>query len=247
MPDAQLRASINQYFERVLGQNPTAKQKRQAAAATIKRFPELIDLYIKLQEENGDHATAVSADKVHDTQRALVEQIREALADIAKTDFFDKPWRSYGECLARARYFKAYIEDNDGYRLFNRAGRPFSNEKELQLAFGLVWCGTEFDVNREANNGRGPVDFKVSFGAGDKALIEFKLASNSSLKRNLEKQVAIYETANRTWTSVKVIVIYTAAEQQKVDRMLRELGLEGAESIVLIDARSDNKPSASKA
>jgi hypothetical protein len=164
--DAELRASINQYFERVLGQNPTAKQKRQAAAATIKRFPELIDLYIKLQEDDGDRAEAVSAEKVRDTQRALVEQIREALAGISQTEFFDKPWRSYAECLARARYFRVYIEDNDGYLLFNRAGRPFSNEKELQLAFGLVWCGTEFDVNREVNNGRGPVDFKVSFGAG---------------------------------------------------------------------------------
>ena len=247
LPDAELRASINHYFERVLGDKPTAKQGRQAAAATIARFPELIDLYIKLQEDDGDRAEAISADKVQDTQRALVEQIREALADIARTDFFDKPWRSYAECLVRARYFKAYIEDNDGYLLFNRAGRPFANEKELQLAFGLVWCGTDFDINREVNNGRGPVDFKVSFGAGDKSLIEFKLASNKALKRNLEKQVAIYEAANRTWTSVKVIVIYTPAEQRKVEKVLRELSLTGAESIVLIDARRDNKPSASKA
>jgi hypothetical protein len=97
------------------------------------------------------------------------------------------------------------------------------------------------------NNGRGPVDFKVSFGAGDKSLIEFKLASNSQLKRNLENQVAVYEAANRTRTSVKVIVIYTAADQAKVDRILRELKLENEESIVQIDARSDNKPSASKA
>jgi len=107
------------------GQNPTAKQKRQAAADTIKRFPGLIDLYIKLQEDDGDRAGAVSAEKVQDTQRALVDQIREALAAIAQTEFFDKPWRSYVECLARARYFKAYIEHNDGYLLFNRAGRPF--------------------------------------------------------------------------------------------------------------------------
>ena len=76
-----------------------------------------------------------------------------------------------------------------------------------------MWCGTEFDINREVNNGRGPVDFKASFGAGDKSLIEFKLASNSALKRNLEKQVEIYEAANRTRASVKVIVIYTAREQ----------------------------------
>jgi hypothetical protein len=248
VPNTELRANINQYFERMLGQDPTAKQRREAAAATISRFPELIDLYIKLQEDDGDRAQSVSADKVEDTYRVLVEQIRQALADVAaRTEFYDKPWRSYDECLVRARYFKQYIENNDGYLLFNRAGKPFSTERELQLAFGLVWCGTDFDINREVNNGRGPVDFKASFGAGDKSLIEFKLASNTALKRNLEKQVAIYQAANQTRTAVKVIVIYTAAESDKVDRILRELKLEGEESIVLIDARNDNKPSASKA
>ena len=91
------------------------------------------------------------------------------------------------------------------------------------------------------------MDFKASFGAGDKSLIEFKLASNTALKRNLEKQVPIYEAANRTPTSVKVIVIYTAQDERKVNRLLRELNLAGDESIVLIDARNDNKPSASTA
>ncbi|MFN8204565.1 MAG: hypothetical protein U0S48_18570 [Solirubrobacteraceae bacterium] len=42
-------------------------------------------------------------------------------------------------------------------------------------------------------------------------------------------------------------MIYTALEQAKVDRILRELNLENEQSIVLIDARSDNKPSASNA
>lgn len=246
--NAQQRASINQYFERALGLDPDSKQRRAAAAATIGRFPELIDRYIKLQEDNGDRAQSISAAKVEDTHRALVAQIREALADVeARTDFYDKPWRSYDECLERARFFKTYIENNDGYLLFNRAGKPFSNENELQLAFGLVWCGTDFDINREVNNGRGPVDFKASFGAGDRSLIEFKLASNTALKRNLEKQIAIYEAANGTRSSVKVIVIYTAREERKVAKVLRELDLVDEESIVLIDARNDNKPSASTA
>lgn len=119
----------------MLGDEPTAKRRRDAAAATISRFPELIDLYIKLQEDDGDRAQAVSAGKVEDTYRALVAQIRHALADVAtRTDFYDKPWSSYAECLERARYFRDYIENNDGYLLFNRAGKPFSNEKELQLA-----------------------------------------------------------------------------------------------------------------
>jgi hypothetical protein len=248
VPNAELRARINQYFRSQLGRDPDAKRRRAAATQTIAAFPELIDRYIKLQEDAGDRAQAVSGQKVNDVRRVLIEQIRLAIADLeGKTAFYDKPWTSYEECLDRAKYFKAYVEDGDGYKLLNRAGRPFSTETEVQLAFGLVWCKSEFDINREPNNGRGPVDFKASYGAGDKSLIEFKLGSNKQLKRSLEKQVAIYEKANRTWTSVKVIVYYTAADERRVIKVLKELELENAESIVLIDARSDNKPSASKA
>lgn len=248
LPNDQQRAQVNDYFARMLGEDPTAKERRAAAAATIREFPALIDLYIKLQEDDGDRAREVSATKVEETERALVRQIQQAFADLHEnTDFYERPWSSYAECLARARWFKAYIEDNDGYRLLNRGGEPFSSESEVQLAFGLVWCGSDFDINREVNNGRGPVDFKASFGGGDKSLIEFKLASNKQLKRNLEKQVAVYEAANRTRTSVKVVLFYTARDEARVRAILRDLSLEGDESIVLIDARSDNKPSASRA
>lgn len=247
VPNDQQRAQINQYFRRVLGDRPTAQHRRDTASSTIRRFPELIDAYIRLQEDDGHRAVAISASKVEETQRALVAQIKEAVAQLGETDFYDKPWTSYDECLLRARYFKSYIEDNDGYRLLNRAGKPFSKETDVHLAFGLVWCGSDFDINREANNGRGPVDFKASWGSREKSLIEFKLGSNTQLKRNLEKQVAIYEAANGTRTSVKVIVFYTQDEERRVRKILRQMKLEGEESIVLIDARSDNKPSASKA
>jgi hypothetical protein len=248
LPNTQLRAQINQYFLDKLGQKPDAKRRRDAAAATVMRFPELIDRYIRLQEDDGDAAESVSSSKVQDTRRVLIDQMKEAIGDLeGRTEFYDKPWTSYDECLSRVKYFKTYIENNDGYRLLNRAGQPFTSETEVQLAFGLVWCNTEFDINREPNNGRGPADFKASYGAGDKSLIEFKLGSNPQLKRNLEKQVAIYEAANRTWSSVKVIVYYTAKDEQRVVKILKDLKLESEKSIVLIDARSDNKPSASKA
>ena len=246
--DAEQRAKIEQYFARVLGQDPSAQQMRDAAAATIRRFPELIDLYIKGQEDQGHRATALSAEKVEEVRRVLGAQIRQAIEQLlSQTEFYDRPWTSYQECLVRVEFFKDFIENKDGYRLLNRHGEPFSREEDVQLAFGLVWGGTELDVNREVNNGRGPVDFKASYGAGDKSLIEFKLASNTALKKNLQKQVAIYEKANGTRLSVKVIVCYTERHQDRVNAILNELGLHGEESIVLIDARNDNKPSASVA
>ena len=48
--------------------------------------------------------------------------------------------------------------------------------------YRLIWFASEMDVNREVNNGRGPVDFKISKGSSNTTLVEFKLASNSKLK-----------------------------------------------------------------
>jgi hypothetical protein len=249
VPNDQLRARINRYFRDQLGRGKTTKKERnEATEKTLRKFPELIDHYIRLQEESGDEAKAKSATKVEDTRRVLVAQVKQAVENLeGRTDFYQQPWKSYDECLERVLFFKGYIEDNDGYRLLNRAGHPFTKETELHLAFGLAWCRTEFDINREPNNGRGPVDFKASFGAGDKSLIEFKLGSNPQLKRNLEKQVEIYEKANQTRSSIKVIVFYTLRDERRLKKVLRELKLEDDESVVLIDARDDNKPSASKA
>jgi hypothetical protein len=253
LPDAvdndQLRGQINNYFRSRLGEEPSPKDRKEAAQATIRQFRELIDVYIKLKEADGDRAEAVSRQKTHETNQALVAQVRAAIPDLeAKTDFYDKPWTSYDEARDRVLSFKNYVENQDGYRLINKGnGQPFSQEKEVQLFFGLIWCKTEFDVNREPNNGRGPVDFKVSYGSGDKSLIEFKLAKSGSLKRNLEKQVAIYETANGTRNSLKVVVCYTLEDQMNLARVLTELGLADEEAVIAIDARSDNKPSASMA
>ncbi len=248
VPDDQLRAQVDNYFRRQLGKRPSQKERANAARRTIESFPELIDYYIKEKEETGDQAVAASSRKVSDTREVLVDQLKKVVADLdARTRFYDTSWTSYDEALARVTLFKDYVENNDGYKLINRAGKPFSREDEVQLFFGLLWCRSDFDVNREPNNGRGPVDFKISYGSGDKSLIEFKLASNSSLKRNLNNQVEIYKLANRTDKAIKVIVCYSKQDEARVHNILKELDLSAKKSIVLIDARNDNKPSGSKA
>ena len=125
-----------------------------------------------------------------------------------------------------------------------REGKPIKREKDLQLLFKLTWFATIFDVNAEVNNGRGPVDFKISKGDLDKTLVEFKLASNSKLKQNIANQVQVYEAANNTNQSMKVILYFNEIEYKKVLNVLDELGLSSDENIILIDA-CNNKISAS--
>jgi hypothetical protein len=187
-------------FATNLGEGLPAKERVEAALRTVQQFPELLDYYIRLKEDSGDRAEAVSTARVEDTEQVLVGQVSRAIGDLEeRTAFYELPRSTYKECLERVHFFKSYIEDNDGYKLLNRGdGEAFSKEAEVHLAFGLVWCKTELDVNREPNNGRGPVDFKASYGASAKSLIGFKLASNTRLKQNLEKQVKICERANGT-------------------------------------------------
>ena len=144
-------------------------------------------------------------------------------------------------------YLKHVIENNDGYRVFYINGQPVKRESDLQLMFRLTWYASQDDVNAEVNNGRGPIDYKISRGSKDSTLVEFKLAGNSKLKQNLENQIAVYEAANQTDQSIKVIMYFSDAELEKVLRVLNEVGLQESRSLVLIDARATNKPSGSNA
>ena len=90
------------------------------------------------------------------------------------------------------------------------------------------------------------MDFKISRGQ-DKTLVEMKLAKNTKLEQNLAKQVEIYQAASDAKHAIKAIIYFTASELMKVKDTLKRLGLEGNKDVGLIDARRDNKPSASKA
>jgi len=247
LPDDALRAQVNDHFLRQINERSTQEDRKAAALRTIEKFTELLDHYIKWKEEHAAEAHVISSKKVQETHRQFVDNIRElVLTHLAGTEFYERG-DSYEEALQRVRYLKHVIQDNDGYRVFYVDGKPVKRESDLHTMFRLTWYATEFDVNAEVNNGRGPVDYKVSKGKQNASLVEFKLASNSSLRRNLEKQVEVYAKASQTEKSIKVILYFTESELEKVTGILRELKLLDRENIVLIDAGRENKPSGSKA
>lgn len=104
------------------------------------------------------------------------------------------------------------IENKDGYRLFWKDNQPIRKEEDLQLLYRLTWFGTPSDVNREVNNGRGPVDYKVSRGSSDRSLVEFKLARNSKLKQNLQNQLAVYQKASDAQHGITVMMYFSEQE-----------------------------------
>lgn len=247
IPDADLRAQADEHFIRLIGESDEKEQRREAALKTTEKFPELLDYYIRWKEEHADEAHVESDKKVQLTYEQFVENVK-TLVDgyLAGSDFY-AAGDSYEECLRRVHFLKDVVENKGGHRVFYVDGKPVQREVDLHVMYRLTWFGTAHDVNPEVNGGRGPVDFKVSYGKADSSLVEFKLAKNTSLKKNLAHQVKIYEKASDAKRSIKVIVFFTEAELARVLKILGELGLQGREDVVTIDASLDTKVSASKA
>lgn len=249
----QLRAEINNYFYSKVpvyeNIEPSKEELARAITATLGKYPELIDYYIRIKEDKGDEAVASSSSKVSESDLLYIKQFG-GLADLLQqqTGFYKIPGKSKDETIEKIEFFKDVIENKGGHKIFYGSdGKPIRRERDVHILFRLVWHGTPSDVSREVDDGRGPADFKVSRGASDKTLVEFKLASNTQLKRNLEKQVGIYKKASDAETGYKVIICFNDQEFIKVRRILKELDMEVDPHIILIDADNSNKPSASKA
>lgn len=243
-----LRSQIDDYFRKVLPNNPTAAEERSAVEKTLRQFPALIDHYIKYKEDHGDEAVKRSKEKVAEADNRYILNLGQLATIVAQNSpFYQTQATTLQETHRKILFLKQVIENQDGYRLFYVKGQQVEREKDLQILFKLVWEGSPSSADAEVNNGRGPVDFKISRGSSDSTLVEFKLASNSQLEKNLKNQVDIYKRANNTTQSYKVVLFFTHSEHQNVKRIVQRIEAPDDAGIILIDARQDNKPSASTA
>lgn len=247
LPNDALRSQVDRYLQSQLPKDPKKKEIHHAVAATLRKFPQLIDHYIRFKEDHGEQATSISTQKIDETRQAFENGVRDLVALLDKQGFYAVTESSYEAAHRRVAYLKHVIEDNNGYRVFYVKGKPIQRESDLHVMYRLTWFASVQDVNSEVDNGRGPVDYKISNGSSDSSLVEFKLASNSKLKQNLKSQVEIYKRANATDKAIKVILCFNEAEQVKVSAILNELKLTGNKDIVVIDADPTNKVSGSKA
>jgi hypothetical protein len=100
-------------------------------------------------------------------------------------------------------------------------------EKIVQAVAGQMWVllceRSNVDISREANVGRGPVDFKFSAGWRRRALIELKLMSSRKLRQGAEAQLPQYMISERISSAYYVCVGFTddvLSEDRK--RLVRE-------------------------
>lgn len=85
--------------------------------------------------------------------------------------------------------------------------------------------------------------------AGEKLLAELvSLDDREVFLFNITRgSIEIYKKASDAERGYKVIFYFTEEELNKVHRILTELNMTNDTSVMLVDARNDNKPSGSKA
>jgi hypothetical protein len=240
LSNIELRDQLNNYILRTLSiENKKQREKalNKVIGDILNDHPEILDLYIKIKEDSQEEAKNDSATKVQFVQSLLIEQVKSLIDVLDKdTSFYSNSGETYPRAYERVMFLKDVIENKGGWRNFYVSRKPINKEENLQIMYRLTWFASSLDVNREVNNGTGPVDFSISNGAHDKTLVEFKLASNSKLRKNLENQTASYEKAGNTETSIKAILYFDDLQQDKVNKILKDLNLSKDRNIILIDA-----------
>ncbi len=157
--------------------------------STLRKFPEIIDYYIRLKENTSDKASSLSSQKIRDTEAVFIAQVSKLIEELRDdSEFYATPDDTHEEAYRRVMYLKQVIENNDGYRIFYMKGEPIKRESDLQLMFRLTWYASADDVNAEVNNGRGPVDYKISRGSKDSTLVEFGWPVIQSSNRTLKSR-----------------------------------------------------------
>lgn len=196
----------------------------------------LLDDYI---EEENEYLETL--EKWYDIQKKRIEILRNQLPKLEGAEAIT----SFDEAYRRVCCFKNWIENQNGNKILHSIKKL--KEEDLQILFkGMCTLeGSSYRFDREVNNGRGPVDFLISKGSSDSTLVEFKLASNSNLERNLQYQIDVYKKASETEKVIVVIFCIKIDELNKIEKLRTKSYMKDDKNIMVIDCRN-NKPSASR-
>ncbi len=119
--------------------------------------------------------------------------------------------------------FKDLIENNAlSSLLYDSAGKPKKEEAAQKLFYGIAdsYCeANNLDLSREANAGRGPVDFKVSKGYKGRVVVEAKLTTNKLLLHGFEVQIGEYQKAEKTKTAMYLVIDVSGGSESRVTKL----------------------------
>lgn len=177
-----------------LAESLSRREKARLGRELARRSVDLLERYV-------DEATSdISAYDVDEDPKGLVRW-EEAGREIAHASIAPDAPASQDQfqdwLTALAMTFKTAVEDNGLWRaLWNDGNNRHRPEKIAQVIARSTWLehcrARDIDISREADCGRGPVDFKFSRGWSIRGLIEVKHISSNQFIHGADTQLPIY-------------------------------------------------------
>ena len=168
----------------------------------------------------------------------LLKKIKKSLPFTAE----DKRPTSFKATMEVIGIFKDWVENNRGWAEIQNAPtkkREKAVQRFMHLGAKYYVSVNNLDISCEADEGRGPVDIKMSRG-NDKTLAEVKLSSNGQYLHGYQAQVEEYGAAERTRSLIYVFIDVGNPRRLKTIKTLHQKNRrEGKEcpELVIIDAR----------
>ncbi|BCP10431.1 hypothetical protein MINTM020_25290 [Mycobacterium paraintracellulare] len=238
-----------------LGQSLTRKQKVARGLELARRAPDIVESYVDDVVAADPSPYDVSADP-----KGLVRW-EEAGRRIANASTAPPPPATQGEfeewLTALATSFKTAVEDNGLWvALWNDEKTHHRKEKIAQVIARECWVfqckAYNIDITREADCGRGPVDFKFTQGWTMRGLIEIKHIASTHFVHGANTQLPIYLVGESAPFGIYVCMGYRDRDFEDdrialVESACNSISAKGTTQILplIVDARP--KKSASKA
>lgn len=130
--------------------------------------------------------------------------------------------------LQICEHFRVLVEQNRWWKLlYDKHGKPKHEEAAQLLFYGVadIYCAANnIDVSREADGGRGPVDFKFSKGYDLRVVVEAKLTSNKALTTGYKHQLPAYALAEKAKRGIYVVIDNGASpkKMKTFEQMVKE-------------------------
>lgn len=245
-----LRFDLNYDLAESLDRREKARRGRELA----RRAVDLLETYV---DEATTEATAYDVDadpkglvRWEEAGRAIALAWAAPGAPSSQEEFED--W-----LIALANAFKGAVEDNGLWRsLWNDDFTRHRPENIAQVIARSTWIehcrARDIDITREADCGRGPVDFKFTRGWQMRGLIEVKHISSTQFAHGAETQLPIYLKGERARFGVYLCIGYRDRDFEEnrlglVTSTCKAISEQGSTHIVPVFVDARPKKSASKA
>lgn len=201
-----LRFDLNYDLAESLSRRAKARRGRELARKAVDLLEHYVDdatREVTAYDVEGDPKGLV---RWEEAGRAIAKASTAPTAPASQDDF--ENWLT-----ALATTFKSAVEDNGLWRaLWNDEQTKHRREDIAQVIARATWIehcrASDIDISREADCGRGPVDFKFARGWQMRGLIEVKHISSTQFAHGAETQLPIYLKGEKAQFGIYLCIGY---------------------------------------